>query len=259
MSDKDQGAIHGDSAGGIAGRYSEAAPIQLYVAPSTSDQVNTVHLRLVPIACWRVDDVRFAFDSSFVTPDVAAELQMLVSLREAHKKRNEYPPLSVFGHADPVGSDDYNKTLSGRRATAVYALLITNSEPATSVSLWQEIAHVENWGTSQRQTMRTATGLTDGTDSDLIKAYLQQLCPKELQLSRKDFLGQGADRGGKGDYQGCSEFNPVLIFSKNKEAEFEQTDNKAARNIANAENRRVVVLHHVPGEWRVRLRSTPAA
>jgi len=28
-------------------------------------------------------------------------------------------PLSVFGHADPVGSDDYNKALSGRRAMAV--------------------------------------------------------------------------------------------------------------------------------------------
>jgi len=69
--------------------------------------------------------------------------------------------------------------------------------------------------------MRAATGLADGTsDSVLFKAYLQKLCPQELQLSRTDFLAQGADSGGKGDYQGCSAFNPVLIFSKDREAEF---------------------------------------
>jgi hypothetical protein len=249
MSDNQQGAVHGDSGGGIAGRFPDAGPLQLLVAPSTSNELNTVRLRLVPVACWRVDDVRFAFDSSLVTPDIVAELQMLVSLREAHKKtdsvtsKTEYPPLSVFGHADPVGTDDYNKALSGRRATAVYALLIANSEPATSVSLWQEIAQAENWGADQRKTMRGATGLADGTsDSDLLKAYLQKLCPKELQLSHKDFLSQGADLGGKGDYQGCSEFNPVLIFSENRQAEFEDANNKAARNLANAPNRRVVVL-----------------
>lgn len=249
MSDNEQGAVHGDSGGGIAGRFPDAGPLQIVAAPSTSAELNAVRLRLIPVACWRVDDVRFAFDSSLVTPDVAAELQMLVSLREAHKKtdtltsKTEYPPLSVFGHADPVGTDDYNKALSGRRATAIYALLIANSEAATSVSLWQQIAEAENWGADQRQTMRNATGLPDGTsDSDLFKAYLQKLCPKELQLTRKDFLSQGADSGGKGDYQGCSEFNPVLIFSQNREAQFEDSNNEAARNLANAQNRRVVVL-----------------
>ena len=249
MSDDDHGAVHDDSSGGIAGSFPSARPFQVLVAPSTSGELNTTRMRLVPIACWRVDDVRFGFDSSFVTPEAAAELQMLVSLREAHKKTNpatrnaEYPPLSVFGHADPVGTDDYNKALSGRRAAAVYALLITNSEPAASASLWQEIAQVENWGANQRQTMHAETGLPDGTpDGDLFKAYLQKLCPKELQLSRKDFLAQGADSGGKGDYQGCSAFNPVLIFSMNRQAEFDGGDKEPARNLANASNRRVLVL-----------------
>ena len=31
---------------------------------------------------------------------------------------------------------------------------------------------------------------------------------------RTIFLGKGTMRGGKGDFQGCSEFNPVLIFSQ---------------------------------------------
>src|SRR5581483_8041152 len=112
-----------------------------------------------------------------------------------------------------------------------------------SVSLWREIAQAENWGANERQTMRSPTGLADDTpDSDLFKAYLQKLCPKELQLSPEDFVAQGTDLGGKGDYQGCGEFNPVLIFSKNKSAEFENGSNKAARNLATAPNRRVVAL-----------------
>jgi hypothetical protein len=91
--------------------------------------------------------------------------------------------------------------------------------------------------------MLATTGLAGSTpDSDLFQAYFQKLCPKELQLSRTDFLAQGADSGGKGDYQGCSEFNPVLIFSESRQANFEQTNNNAGRNFANARNRRVVVL-----------------
>jgi hypothetical protein len=249
MSANHQGTVHGDSGGGIAGSHADAASMQFLVAPSTSNEGNTTNLRLVPVACWRVDDVRFAFDSSFVTPDVTTELQLLVSLREAHKKPNSaspdeaYPPLSVFGHADPVGTDDYNRALSGRRARAVYALLIANTETARAVSLWQEIAGEEKWGDDQRQMMRDTTGLSETVpDNSLFQTYLQKLCPQELQLGHKDFLAQGADLDGKGDYQGCSEFNPVLIFSQNRQSGFEQSNNDAARNLANASNRRVVVL-----------------
>lgn len=159
------GTIHGGSDGGVAGFHSETAPFGFSVAPATAGEVNSIRLRIIPVACWRVEDIRFAFDSSFVTSDVTAELRLLVSLRERHKRENpisremQYPPLSVFGHADPVGTDDYNKSLSGRRATAVYAVLIANSEPSTAVSLWQKVAQAENWGANQRQAMQSATNL----------------------------------------------------------------------------------------------------
>jgi hypothetical protein len=69
-----------------------------------------------------------------------------------------------------------------------------------------------------------------------------------LKLQKTDFLAQGADPKGKGDFQGCGEFNPVLIFSQQDEDRFEeaQRDKDRAvldkRNDDNAPNRRVMVL-----------------
>jgi hypothetical protein len=242
----DKGAIHGSSDGGVAGKNPDADPFEFLVGPTTSDEFNTGQLRLVPVACFRVDDVRFDFDSSFVsadpsddTKDIRAELKLLVDLLDA----NPQSPLSVFGHADPVGSDDYNKQLSGRRATVIYALLISTTDPDAAVKLWQGVATTEKWGASQRTVMQTFTGLPDGTsDSDLFKAYMQKLAPPELKISKQDFLAQGADANGKGDYQGCSEFNPILIFSQTKNNDFEKAKDKTPRNDANAPNRRVLVL-----------------
>ncbi len=252
-SDKDAGTIHGASEGGVAGKYPDAAPFQFFAAPAISSELNTARLRLIPVGCWRVNHIRFAFDSSFVTPDITTELQTLVSLREANKKfdaggKAQYPPLSVFGHADPVGSDDYNKALSGRRATAIYALLISGTESEKASNLWQEMAATEKWGTNQRQVMQAKTGLPAGTsDSTLFKAYMQKLRPPGLQLGLKDFLAQGADAAGKGDYQGCGEFNPKLIFSRKTQKDFDQASDKTARNLANQPNRRVMVLLFRPG------------
>ena len=242
----DNGTIHGTSDGGVAGKHPEADPFEFLVGPTTGDEFNTTQLRLVPVACFRVDDVRFDFDSSFVTADPAdekkdirAELKLLVELLKDHPQS----PLSVFGHADPVGSDDYNKLLSGRRATVIYALLISTTDPDAAVKLWKTVAATENWGAPQRTTMQSFTGLPAGTaDNDLFKAYMQKLAPPELKVSKQDFLAQGADPNGKGDYQGCSEFNPVLIFSQKKNTELSKSSNSVLRNDANAPNRRVLVL-----------------
>jgi hypothetical protein len=252
------GTLHGTSDGGVAGQHDPVEAPEFLVGTTTSSEFNTAHLRLIPVACFRVDDIRFDFDSSFVTSnpgdenkDIRAELKILVSLLKDHPQS----PLSVFGHADPVGSDDYNKLLSGRRATVIYALLLSSTDPDTAVSLWQGVSSTENWGSRQRQAMQSFTGLSNTTGAPLYKAYMQKLCPPELKLGKTDFLGQGADTGGKGDYQGCSEFNPTLIFSEQKNSVFESAQDKTARNDANAPNRRVLVLLFrkgskiVPEKW----------
>ena len=253
MADDQKGAIRAASDGGVAGEHVAVEPFEFLVGPTTTDQFNTARLRLIPIACWRVDDVRFAFDSSFVNADpdpdnsndIRAELRHLVDLIKDHPGA----PLSVFGHADPVGSDDYNKLLSGRRAKVIYGLLISNTDPGTAVKLWKDVSNTEAWGANQRQTMQTVTGLPSGTpDSTLFRSYMQKLCPPTLSLSKKDFLAQGADSGGKGDFQGCSEFNPLLIFSQETQAQFDQAKQQndkegiEKRNAENAPNRRVMVL-----------------
>src|SRR5580658_8127870 len=160
MSDDDKGGVQNSSDGGVTGAHPQAAPLELLVAPSTSNELNTIQFRPIPIACWKLEDIRFAFDSSFVTPEAAIELQALKDLRNQFSQKSPaagapqtttlYPPITIFGHADPVGPDvdpdGYNKALSGRRATAVYALLIVNSDPATAVGLWRQVSATENWG-----------------------------------------------------------------------------------------------------------------
>jgi hypothetical protein len=136
----------------------------------------------------------------------------------------------------------------------VYAILISNADANAAAGIWQKISTTENWGDSQRNVMQNITGLPAGTaDTQLFQAYMQKLYPPELKLTRQDFLAQGADPNGKGDVQGCSEFNPLLVFSQSDAARYAQAaqDNNqtvlAERNLANASNRRVVVLLFRPG------------
>jgi hypothetical protein len=129
MSDDAGGVIHGASEGGVAGKHPPADPFQILVGPSTSGEFNTARLRLIPVACWRVDDIRFHFGSSFVTPEIETELRHLASLVHDHSGC----PLAIFGHADPVGSDDYNKGLSGRRAAVIYGMLTRDT------GLWEHL------------------------------------------------------------------------------------------------------------------------
>jgi hypothetical protein len=87
------------------------------------------------------------------------------------------------------------------------------------------------------------------TRQALYLRYMDFICRdkngRPFRLAADQFLGRGADRGGKADFQGCSEFNPVMIFSRADAAAFEK--DKARRNDENQVNRRVVVLLFRPG------------
>ena len=249
------------SEGGISGRHPTVDLPTVHVGPTTDAEFNTVRAGLIPVACWRVEDIRFEFDSSFVTPGIGAELEHLMQLIKDHSpssKSDGKPgcPLSVFGHADPVGNDDYNKQLSGRRATAIYALL------SRDTNLWEKLFSQpfgnDKWGRKSLETMLDTVSPAPvgesnqeeaiqhehnaGKRKDLFGRYMENLCGPDLKFKKEDFLGHGDDAGGKGDFQGCSEFNPVLIFSQKDQNKFEQGKDKTERNAANAPNRRVMVL-----------------
>jgi hypothetical protein len=260
-----------------------AAPLTVFAAPTTAAEFNTLGERLVPKACFKVEDLLFDFASSFIRPDMKDHLPELAGLRNDHKIQdpgsgaNIFPPLSIFGHADPVGTDDFNKVLSGRRATAFYAMLVRDT------GLWETLfsspVQDDKWGTRSIQTMlstvqdpiaidgiageetegavrdfQSANGLkSDGiagpvTRKALFQAYMDALCGPDLKLDKtSDFLARNQDGQGKGDYQGCSRFNPLRVFSTSEAADFEDEADKSERNQENAPNRRVVTLLFPPG------------
>ncbi len=265
-------AIHKTTEGGVSGDHPALEGNSAKVAPATGSEQNVVATFLIPLGCWRVEDMRFAFDSSFVLPGIAAEMPLLEQLRERHTIRVPGaaagaetlipPPLSLFGHADPVSNDDYNKQLSGRRVLAIYGLLTRDT------AMWEKLfSHPfggDKWSDSALQTMLTTndtalaanparldqeTNLAKGsagTRALLFSKYMDKLAGS-LKLEKSDFLGAGADSKGKADFQGCGEFNPILLFSKEEERDFQKPENKDQRNAENGPNRRVMGLLFRPG------------
>src|SRR5262245_39987318 len=140
-------ASHRLTPGGVAATLAPTELDPVLVAPATGAEFNAIIAAIIPVACWRVEDIRFEFDSSFPLPAIKAELEELKALVKKHPGS----PLSVFGHADPVGNDDYNKALSGRRATAIYGLLIRDTD------LWEELFSQplgnDKWGTKALEVM----------------------------------------------------------------------------------------------------------
>lgn len=257
--------------GGHAASHSEHDVLPILAAPATKGELNRIRMELIPVACWKLEDLRFDFDSSFVVPAAKPEFAELRELRKARPGA----PLSLFGHADPTGDETYNKTLSGHRAEAVYAVLIHD------VARWEKLytnAHGgDQRGLRQVQLMLQALGFDPGattgaastantqaikdyqkskglsddgsagpqTRSKLFADYMALLWP--VPLAKTDFLSQGADPGGKGDFQGCSEFNPVMIFSSAENTQLQKPANHAQRNADNVVNRRVMALLFRPG------------
>ena len=121
---------------------------RLKVAP-TDDSVhfNTIRIPLIPVACWRLNDPGFGFDSSFVAPAFRDELAALSGIVAA----NHGCVGALFAHCDPAGSDALNKTLGDRRAIAVYALL--TRQPDLWASLYDDPQVGDTWGKPAIQTM----------------------------------------------------------------------------------------------------------
>ena len=73
--------------GSVSSGQPGAAPLTVFAAPATGDEFNTLGERLVPKACFKVEDLLFDFDSSFVRPDIASHLPRLAQLRKENTVR----------------------------------------------------------------------------------------------------------------------------------------------------------------------------
>lgn len=267
MSDEQTQSLEIATEGGTVASHDSLPLLPVLVGPATGSESNAYRAGLIPLACWRVEDIRFDFDSSLVRPDILDEIRQLARLVQAHPEC----PLSIFGHTDPSGDDAYNKKLSGRRAQAIYALL------TREVSLWEDLysnplGH-DDWRIRAEQLMLQdldyEPGRTDGVNDNptrdalkrfqqnsglspsgssdagtrkkLFQAYMMALCGPQFRLTKTDFLGRGQDPDGKADYQGCSEFNPAMVFSQQEHNRYQAASDKTERNLQNTSNRRVVI------------------
>lgn len=208
----------------------------LRVAPATGSELNTLSLPLPAVACMQMADVLFEFDSSFVLPEAAAILKDLPALRDSHtNKAGLKPPLAIFGHTDPVGKDDYNKRLSGRRAKAIYGLLLNDA------GIWKALLKSPMGGDDWKKkgaiaTMKNFLGASaPKQEGAIVEAYQKALFP--TPVTKTDFIAQGAHAKGRADLQGCSEFNLLVSLSEGEIASLSE----AARNHENRPNRRVVI------------------
>ena len=78
--------------------------------------------------CWRVQGLRFAFDSDQIKPKYFSELDELARVLQ----RNTNLRVRIDGHTDAVGTPAYNQGLSERRAVAVSRYLTGRSGIAAS-------------------------------------------------------------------------------------------------------------------------------
>jgi outer membrane protein OmpA-like peptidoglycan-associated protein len=212
----------------------------LPVAPSTSGKAsNALAKRLLPAAFWKLEDLCFDFDRYFIKPHAKRAFRQLARL----KATLPGAPVTLFGHADPVGQDSYNKKLSEKRARMVYGVLTRDA------SVWASVYQGEDESTRLLQSRLKAMGWYDGAVDGVlgsrtrqgISAYIDDLAG-DLRLGTEDFLA-----GGKCAFQGCGEFNPVRLVSSKMDTFLQQPEHRQGRAIENQPNRRVVAVFFEEG------------
>ena len=250
-------------------------------------QFVTTKVPLTAVGCWRVPGHFFNFDSTFVLPDAQDAFHdfgtFYSKLADSLKGR---PPMTLFGHADPVGPDHYNLYLSQRRAMAIYGVFTRD------VDAWEELynAHAQGigkpWGNFSTQRMLgsvkdgsgapyyagdpdgkagstvkavqafqkdhkgdglSASGILDKKTRAVLFPLYMDFLAGAFKLGKDDFLGKGQGKGGVGDFQGCGEFNPVMLFSEEDEKQFKKPQFAKERDKKNRRNRRVIAYLFLPG------------
>lgn len=225
----------------ITGKHPEQSDRIFFVAPSDEEKKtrNTIRLVDLPAACWRMDDICFDFNSVFLLHSASSAFDGLAKIVEKETEWGKPPKIALFGHADPVDDDKYNKQLSEDRAKVVHAVLIRNTDD------WKEVferrkqvrelqaglnAYNSDYGLSP------PSGKFDAQTHSAVKKYMQAICPA-IDAKKLVFMADG-----NAAYQGCSEFNPVIVFSKDQLKKLNRTENRGERNFENRPNRRVIAF-----------------
>jgi outer membrane protein OmpA-like peptidoglycan-associated protein len=102
-----------------------------------------------------LNDIQFEFDSDEMTKESQKSLEFLIAELQ---KPGGFKTLSITGHTDSVGRDDYNKSLSLRRAEAIKKYLVGvhgfDSKKISSQGMGEEEPIAENSNYQGRQKNR---------------------------------------------------------------------------------------------------------
>ncbi len=110
---------------------SESAPV--VVAPGQTETA-TITLRPGAVIA-KAFIVHFWFDKAFVEPGLRPVLRQVARFAEEHPGEK----LVVVGHTDLTGSDEYNQSLSERRARAVFTFLTFGRARAAALAEWNAL------------------------------------------------------------------------------------------------------------------------
>jgi len=121
----------------LAGAECNPQPIAQYVAPApapyVAPYVAPVQIAAAPAPVYEKvtfdADALFDFDQAVLRPEGRAALDSFIS----DIKGVTPSTITAVGHADRLGSDNYNQTLSEERAAAVKAYLVSQGIDANSV------------------------------------------------------------------------------------------------------------------------------
>ncbi len=175
-------------------------------------------------ACARINGICFEFNKSFIRPSVVDNLEQLENLTKKHPDAK----IAIFGHTDKVGTEQYNKDLSERRALSTYAFITNDADT------WEKLYKQEDWGIRVVQEILSDLGgefdpgPVDGIEGPKTKAAIRKY--QEARGLTVDGIAGPITRNtlfteymtGKHDIKldpdrfmdpkniGCSEFNPVI-------------------------------------------------
>ena len=112
--------------------------------------------------------IHFRFDNSFIEPCMRAVLRQVSSYALAHSDEK----LVVVGHTDLAGSDQYNQSLSERRARSAFAYVTFGHDPGGALDEWDNLRQrrpvselpsiKDSWGTREYQYILQDLGFYSG-------------------------------------------------------------------------------------------------
>ena len=112
------GALAGAAAGGAIGNYMDRQEASMRAQLEDERRTNAIEIERIKDDTLKLilnDDVSFDFDSATVKPSFYLSLDKVNKVLEYYSSSS----ITVVGHTAAKGSEDYNQSLSERRALAV--------------------------------------------------------------------------------------------------------------------------------------------